>query len=396
MYPVPPLVEPAEFRVAVIDTDQRLRTGLAVQLGERMRAASFASVEALEDRLPPGTPVVGVFGPSFAYGGGLDEIATLTRVRPELGAILVAPQLSTELLQQALRSGVRDVLAAPVDPLQLSTAVDRVHQGLPAGFGLRDDSAGGPPEGHGRVLTVYSTKGGTGKTVIATNLAVDLARRSEGPVVLVDADLQFGDVGVMLKLAPEHTIVDAVNAGDHLDPGFVQSLLTRHEPSGLFVLAAPLEPAFADQINATQMVEIIGALRQTASFVVVDTPSRLDDVVLGLIEVSDDIVYVTGMDIPSIKNSKIGLGILRLLNIPLQKLTTILNRANSRVRLDVGEVERTLGVRIECLIPSDVAVPQSVNKGVPVAIDAPRSGVAKALEQLAETFVAAEASRAQG
>ncbi len=394
MYSVPPVTEQADFSVAVVDADQRFRTSLAVQLGERARAASFASIEALEDRLPPGTPLVVVFGPTFADAHGLDEISRLTRARPEIGAILVAPQLSTDLLQQALRAGVRDVLAAPVDPIQLATAVERVLQTLPSVYGPRGEQAAvEPPEGQGRVLIVSSTKGGTGKTVIATNLAVALARKSDRPVVLVDADLQFGDVAVMLKLAPEHTIVDAVNAVDSLEPALLQSLFTRHDPSGLQVLAAPLEPAFADQISAAQMVEIISMLRQHAGFVVIDTPARLDDIVLGLIEVSDDILYVTGMDIPSIKNSKIGLGILRLLSIPLSKLTTILNRANSKVRLEVGEVERTLGVRIDCLIPSDVAVPQSVNKGVPVVLDAPRSGVARALDQLADQFVTADAKR---
>ncbi|MBK9181311.1 MAG: P-loop NTPase [Acidimicrobiales bacterium] len=395
MYPVPPITEQADFSVAVVDADQRFRTSLAVQLGERARAASFASIEALEDRLPPGTPLVVVFGPTFADARGLDEISRLTRARPEIGAILVSPQLSTDLLQQALRAGVRDVLAAPVDPIQLATAVERVLQTLPSVYGPRGEQPAStePAEGQGRVLIVSSTKGGTGKTVIATNLAVALARKSDRPVVLVDADLQFGDVAVMLKLAPEHTIVDAVNAVDRLDPALLQSLFTKHDPSGLQVLAAPLEPAFADQISAAQMVEIVSMLRQQAGFVVIDTPARLDDIVLGLIEVSDDILYVTGMDIPSIKNSKIGLGILRLLSIPLSKLTTILNRANSKVRLEVGEVERTLGVRIDCLIPSDVAVPQSVNKGVPVVLDSPRSGVARAIDQLADQFVTADAKR---
>jgi pilus assembly protein CpaE len=194
----------------------------------------------------------------------------------------------------------------------------------------------------------------------------------------------------MLKLAPQHTIVDVVGAFDRLDAQLLQSLLVRHDPSGLYVLAAPLEPAFADQIGTLQMARIIELLQSFCEFVVVDTPAYFNEVVLGLLESSDDILLVAGMDIPNIKNVKIGLQTLRLLNTPLSKLKLILNRANSKVKLDVGEVERTLQIKADTLIPSDVVVPQSVNKGTPVVLDAPKSGVAKAIESLADLFMVSD------
>jgi pilus assembly protein CpaE len=289
---------------------------------------------------------------------------------------------------------VKDVLAAPVPAGELALAVERVGGTLaPVTPTTLATEASGAPVGYGRLITVFSTKGGAGKSVIAVNLAVSLARRSDRPVVLVDADLQFGDVAVMLKLAPQHTIVDAVNAIDKLDGPLLQSLLARHDPSGLLVMPAPLEPAFADQIGSSQMLRIIELLRQTSAFVIVDAPAYFNDVVLGLIEASDDVLLVAGMDIPNIKNVKIGLQTLRLLNIPLSKLKLILNRANSKVKLDVGEVERTLGIKADILVPSDVVVPQSVNRGTPVVLDAPKSGVAKSLESLADLFLTADAKR---
>jgi pilus assembly protein CpaE len=206
-------------------------------------------------------------------------------------------------------------------------------------------------------------------------------------VCLVDADLQFGDIAVMLKLAPAHTIVDAVNSLDRLDTSLLQSLLTFHPASGLHVLAAPLEPAFADQIGAADMVRIIELLRRFCSFVIVDTPAYFNDVVLGLIEVSDEVLLVAGLDVPNIKNVKIGLQTLRLLNTPREKLRLILNRANSKAKLDVSEVERTLQVTADALIPSDVVVPQAVNKGIPVVLSAPRSSVAKAMGELADLYL---------
>ncbi len=382
----------ADFNVAVIESDPSLRSQLISDLGERVRAAAFPTIESLEERIEDGTPLVALLGPSCAGSAGLMAVERLTRSRPEIGTVLMVEALSTDVLQRALRAGVKDVLAAPIEPGELVLAVERVGGTLtPAGVVTPSET--GAPVGYGRLITVFSTKGGAGKSVIAVNLAVTLARRSTRPVVLVDADLQFGDVAVMLKLAPQHTIVDAVNAIDKLDGPLLQSLLARHDPSELLVMPAPLEPAFADQIGSSQMLRIIELLRQTSEFVVVDAPAYFNDVVLGLIEASDDVLLVAGMDIPNIKNVKIGLQTLRLLNIPLSKLKLILNRANSKVKLDVGEVERTLGIKADCLVPSDVVVPQSVNRGTPVVLDAPKSGVAKSLEQLADLFISADAKR---
>ncbi len=140
------------------------------------------------------------------------------------------------------------------------------------------------------------------------------------------------------------------------------------------------------------MIQIIEVLRRFCSHVIVDTPAYFNDVVLGMIEVSDEVLLVAGMDIPNIKNVKIGLQTLRLLNTPMEKLRLILNRANSKVKLDVTEVERTLQVSADILIPSDIVVPQSVNRGVPVIQNSPRSGVAKALEELADLFAPARSS----
>src|SRR3954469_6778454 len=372
--------------VAVVEADQAIRSRLAMQLGDF--AVPVASIDALRERLT-GVPLVAVLGPSCAGNDGLEAAEKLVSDRPEVGAILIAPELSTDLFRQALRAGIRDVLPAPVDTSQLSEAVRRVVESLTA---ARPTGMAGPEVGGelGKVITVFSTKGGAGKSVIAANLAVVLARRSARPVILVDADLQFGDIAVMLKLAPQHTIVDAVGSIDRLDAALLQNLLVRHEPSGLLVLPAPLEPAFADQIGAEQMVRIVELLRSFCEFVVVDTPAYFNDVVLGLIEISDDVLLVAGMDIPNIKNVKIGLQTLRLLNTPMSKLRLVLNRANSKVKLDVGEVERTLQVKADCLIPSDIVVPQSVNKGAPVVLDAPKSGVARSIEQLADLFTKAD------
>ena len=386
-----PAAEP-NAPLVVVEADPAIRSRLAMQLGER--AVPLDSLDGVEDRYAD-SPLLVVLGPSCVRVPGMAGAEALLARRPDVGAILIADDLSTDLFQRAIRSGVRDVLGAPVDTGQLNEAVRRIDQtlavgGRPGGAPLAGAIApDGEPAPGGRVITVFSTKGGAGKSMLATNLGVLLAQRSDGPVALVDADLQFGDIAVMLKLAPQHTIVDAVGSFERLDVGFLESLLATHQPSGLRVLPAPLEPAFADQIGADQMSHIVALLRSFCSFVVVDTPAYFNDVVLSLIEDSDDVLLVAGMDIPNIKNVKIGLQTLRLLNTPMSKIHLILNRANSKVKLEVSEVERTLQVKADALIPSDIVVPQSVNKGTPVVIDAPRSAIAKSLEQLADRFAPA-------
>lgn len=398
---------PIQVSVAIVEASDPTRERMVSLLGEGV--SPFATIEELTARLTGTVPVVVVLGPSCA---NTDTLAIAERVMqqyPMIATILVVDELSTTLLQQALRAGVRDVLALAGESDALAHAVQRVAVTLEAPrssaavVAAAEDprpgtgSGGGPvselEQVNGQVLTVFSTKGGSGKSVLSTSLAVTLAQRSDKPVCLVDADLQFGDVAVMLKLTPHHTIVDAVSVLDRMDAPLLDSLLVTHEPSGLRVMPAPLEPAFADQVGAAEMVAIVEMLRSFCSYVIVDTPAYFNDVVLGLVEVSDKVMLVAGMDIPNIKNVKIGLQTLRLLNTPMDKLLLILNRANSKVKLDIGEVERTLQLTADALIPSDVVVPQSVNKGEPVVLHSPKSGVSKAINQLAEQFLPQPASK---
>ena len=398
-FDAPTTPAPATIRVsvAVVEPQPAIRDRLMMQLGDG--GTPFGSIEELAARLTGSVPVVVILGPSCANPGDLALAERLVAAHDNLGAILVVDELTTTLLQHALRSGVKDVLTLHGDTGQITQAVQRVAVALDSGprrgaAAPQDVTPGdavvsdGPL---GQVITIFSTKGGAGKSVMATNLAITLAQRSNQPVCLVDGDLQFGDVAVMLKLTPHHTIVDAVTAIDRMDSAMLESLLVIHEASGLRVLPAPLEPAFADQVGAAEMVRIVEQLRTFCSFVVVDTPAYFNDVVLGLVEISDKVVLIAGMDIPNIKNVKIGLQTLRLLNTPMEKLLLVLNRSNSKVKLDIGEVERTLQVKADALIPSDVLIPQSVNKGVPVVLHAPKSPVAKAIREMADIFLQAPA-----
>ena len=383
--------------LAVVEFDPDLRDQLCAILGEGV--APFATVDEMAGRLTGAVPVVAVLGPSCADEATIDRTGAVVAQFPILGCVLVTHELTTAVLQHALRAGIRDVLsqAGGVGPLvesiqRISATLEQVAS-APVAPVTADpvppvDAPVAEEPTTGQILTVFSPKGGSGTTMLATSLAVELARRSTKPVCIVDADLQFGDVAVSLKLTPHHTIVDAVAAGDRLDAAMLDSLLVTHEPTGLKVLPAPLEPAYADQVGAADLTRILEVLRSVCSYVVVDTPSYLNDVVLSVFDVSDSITLVAGLDIPSIKNVKVTLQTLRLLNLPEEKLVLALNRADSKVKLDVAEVERALQFRAEVQIPSDVCVPQSVNKGEPVITHSPKSGVAKAITAMADRYAA--------
>lgn len=376
--------------VAVIDSSARFRSELSARLRRAPSAGSHVSVEAFDEAIEPGDGAVVVLGPSVVRKEGLDSVGRLLRARPEVRAVMLVETLTTDILQHAIRAGVTDVVLYGAAEDELVDAVVRADQQLRSHIEGPDGSRRAGK--NGRVTTVFSTKGGSGKSVVATNLAIALAKRGPSPVVLVDGDLQFGDVAVMLHMTPHHTVVDAIEAVERLDASLLKTFLTRHESSGVFVLGAPVEPAFADQVQVEDFLHIINLLRTFAAHVVIDTPAVLNDLVVGMLEASDDIVVVGGMDIPTIKDVKVGLQTLRLLDVPTNRLRLLLNRANTKVKLEIQEVERTLGLRAESLVPSDILVPTSVNRGVPAVIEVPRSAVARAMTQMADALIASDAT----
>src|SRR5262245_39208227 len=371
------------YRVIALEPDERLRTRMTLELAG-IAPAPLADFDQLMREMVDGEPTVVLFGASLANEQGLFSVQRLTRAFPEAGVVLLAEDLTLSLLQQAVRAGVRDALTIDAGETQTRQAIERVGDAMLA---LVSRSAAKEPQKLGEVVVAFSTKGGVGKSVIATNLAVVLATYAQDRVALVDADLQFGDVAVMLGIPPVHTTTGAAGAIETADEQLMEALLATHDASSLRVLCAPVEPSAGDKITPEEMVSIVRTLRRMFDWVIIDLPPHFDDVVLALIEEADHVLLVASMDIPSIKNLKVGIQTLDLLSLAGGKLKLVLNRANARVHLDVGDVERALGVNAEYRVPSDIAIPQAVNRGVPVVLDKPRAPAAQALRAVAESFV---------
>jgi len=371
------------YRVLAVEPDERARTRMTLELAGIV-PSPMTSVDEITRELVVGDPTVLVFGPGLSDAGGLAHVQRIARSFPEVGVVLLAEELTMSLLQEALRAGVRDALTIDAGERQIRMAVERVGETI-ANTANRAAAAAEPAK-QGRIFCAFSTKGGVGKSVVSTNLAVLLATRNPGRVVVVDCDLQFGDVAVLLGVPPMHTSADAAPVIDSIDVQLMEGFLATHEPSSLRVLCAPVEPAAGERITAEQMIGIVRLLRTMFDFVVVDLPPHFDDVVLALLEEADEVLLIASLDIPSIKNLKVGMQTLDLLSLAGDKLHLVLNRANARVHLDIADVERALGITAEFRIPSDIAIPQAVNRGVPVVLDKPRAPAALALRAIADRY----------
>jgi len=239
----------------------------------------------------------------------------------------------------------------------------------------------------GKVLAVFSPKGGVGRTTIAVNLALAAAQLSGRKIVLVDGDLTFGDVAVMLNLPPSRTISDLIPYANQLDEELLDTILATY-PSGLRVLLAPPKPELADLVTPEHMSLIVARLRELFDYVIVDTMVTLNDLTLAILDAADKVLVVTTPEIPAIKNVRAFLDTASALGYPADKIEVILNRADASPGLDISQVEATLGRQFTARIASGgLAVVEATNRGVPVVLSEPGSEVAQGIYSLVKTLV---------
>jgi pilus assembly protein CpaE len=329
-----------------------------------------------------------VLGPSVDQQDVFALAEEMRLKRPSLGVVMVRRRIDTAILSDAIRAGVREVVQER-DLAGLTSAVRRQREIAARLRESVDNPEGAAPQAHrGRVVTVFSAKGGCGKTTLSTNLAAAIAQSGKGSVALVDLDLAFGDVAIALQLFPAHTIADAVPIGDELDGPALVSLLTTHR-SGLQALVAPMEPSAAETISTELVVHILELLRQEFDYVIVDTPPALDDHVLAAFDRSDIVALIATLDIPALKNLKLTLETLDLIGFSRDRLKIVLNRSDSKVGLALSEVEKTLKAPIVAQIPSSRDVPASTNRGVALVSDDPKHPVSLAISAFIDDYVVA-------
>jgi MinD-like ATPase involved in chromosome partitioning or flagellar assembly len=352
---------------------------LTLSIGGEVRAAdSLSAMAQMLDKDPAETLVV--IGPETPAEDALAFAAALRLERPTVSVILAREQLDVCLLTRALQSGVREVVAAG-DHAALTAACSRARE-----VSRRLVAATGPGERpvvtEGQVITVFAAKGGCGKTMLAVNLSVALARAGRR-VCLVDLDLAFGDVAISMQLDPARTVLDALPMAGHVDITGAASLLTRYRP-GLDALLAPVSPGDADKVPPALVGELLGVLRGMVDYVVVDTPAGFNEHVLTALDASSHHVLVTTPDVPTLKNLRLTLDMLDLLAYPREIRSVVLNRSGAKVGLTQQDVDRVARCRIAAHIPASRAVPVSVNKGTPITLARRGHAVSRAITRFAE------------
>jgi pilus assembly protein CpaE len=330
---------------------------------------------AAELRRTPGVTVV-VVGAGVLLDDALAVAAEYRVSRPALGVVLLRDEIHVDVLTEAIRAGVREVVPAG-DPAALAAACARSRA-----VSAQLDGVTTEPARQATVVTVFAGKGGCGKSVVSTNLAVTLAAGGRNRVLLVDLDLQFGDVAILLQVPPEHSIASAIPMAGRLDEAGVRGLLTAYRP-GLDVLLAPAGPAEGDHVTRELVGELLTVARTMFDFIVVDTPPYFTDQVLAALDRTDWYVLVMTPDLPTLKSVRLTQDMFQLLEYPTARRLTLLNRADSKVGLSVSDVEKAVGTPMSVLMPSSRDVPLSVNQGVPLAVGDPAHPVSRAVLELA-------------
>jgi pilus assembly protein CpaE len=384
------MTEPLKILLATPDAgyEQRLRQILDAALNSALQRWDTADGEVkiaeLWRQLGDVVPDVVAIGPGLPLDDALSLAHQLEQERPEISVLLVN-EPSAELWQQALHAGVRDVLAPDALNADIRAALDRALE-LAA---RRRHNLVGPAEDanrHGRIITVLSPKGGSGKTTVCTNLAVGLARLEPNKVAVVDVDLQFGDVASALRLTPDHTFVDAIRA-PLADAMTLKTFLTPHA-SDVWTLCAPETPAEGEEITADQAQAVVAKLAEEFTYVMVDTSAGLNEHTLAMIDISTDLVLVCTMDVPSIRNLRKEVDALDQLGMTQQRRHFVMNRSDAKVGLELADVEATVGLRVDTTIPSARVVPLSTNQGTPLVESQPRHRVARQFTALVDDLAA--------
>lgn len=367
------------------DFEQRVRDAFDGELNGPLRFwrdDMFADAgDAVRELGGRGVEVV-VLGPDLPEADVLAMATAFDHDRPDISVLIIAPP-STDLLQSALRAGARDVIAPDMAPADLRAAIERAFDTATHRRRVFDgDDLGNGDDERSRVIMALCPKGGAGKTTVSSNLALALAQVAPGEVVILDLDVQFGDVASALGLRPDLTLADAVRSLGSLDATSLKAHLTIHPHGDLFALCAPAKPTEADDITIEQIERVVELLAEAFKYVVIDTASGLDENTLASLEYATDLLLISATDVPSIRATVKEIEALRTIGKPQHLWHFVLNRADARTGLTIPAIERTVGINVDVAIPSSRSVPLSLNLGEPLVLSDPRSPVSLAMLQL--------------
>ena len=311
------------------------------------------------------------------------ELELRLRLAQEIAAIVPATEVvlvakpEPDLLLRAMRSGVRDVIAPDAEEEDLQLLFDRARD-----THTRQLAASQPIRDARRIVVAISPKGGVGKSTLSTNLAVGLANRTSKGAVIVDLDIQFGDVATLLDLNPTHTLADAVDPAMVHDSLMLKTFLTVH-PAGFHVLCASESPTANERITSEQIRSLLRQLAQQFSYVIVDTAAGLDDHALAALEEATDIVMISTMDVSCVRAVRKAVNLLGELRLLPSNRHLVLNFSDRKSGMSIRDVEKVIGLPVDVVVPRSEDVPLAGNHGTPLLLKKHAGGaITKGLRSL--------------
>lgn len=379
----------------VADTRENVRKLLQFESDIEVVGAARSGMEGIQlsQELDPDVVLMDINMPDL---DGISATEAIRQKSPHTQVVILSVQGDQNYMRRAMLAGARDFLTKPPMGDELVSAVRRggemarAERSKSKQTGVPALAGGGRPLApamaflEGKVITVYSPKGGTGCTTLAVNLAIAL-HNEDTRVVLVDANLQYGDVAMFFNEQGKNTILDIAPRVDDLDAETVADIMINHQASGVHILAAPQRPEQAEKLTTEQFTKVLNYLRQIYAYVVVDTSSILTDIILAAVDLSDIIVLVTTQDIPAIKNARLFLDLIQTMGVDRDHIVFVMNRFDKRIGITPERIAENLKQKISAVIPLDerVVIP-AVNRGVPFMLDNRAQPVAKGIFGLAE------------
>lgn len=394
-----------EITLVIADDSEEMRETLKTLLtfNEKIKVVGEASNgrEAVEKvlELKPDIVLMDVNMGVTGVSDGLWATQEISVRHPQTGIIIISVQKESDYMRRAMSAGARDYLVKPFESDELFKTIETVAERERAKWENMPAAAVQKPvlEGHARVFAIFSPKGGVGKSVITANLAVEVFKRTHKRVLIVDLDLQFGDIALLLNVAPKSSIAHIAELSPPtMDGDFVESHIS-DSASGVRILAAPLKPEYAEVVTPKVIKDVLEVVKDLYDYIFIDTVPSFGPEVLVALDASDEIFLIVAPDFLALKNVTLGLAVMDTLNYPPNKVHLVLNRAQSLSAIKLKDAEKGLQRKILAEIPSDgEIVVGSVNRGQPLVLSHPSSPVAKAIAELADRIIGNEDEDGKG
>ncbi len=396
-------MSPKKIRILIVDdiaeTRENIRKLLQFESDVEVVGAARSGKEGIQlaQELDPDVVLMDINMPDI---DGIAATDIIRKKTPYIQVVILSVQSDQNYMRKAMLAGARDFLTKPPLGDELISAIRRAGEMAQAErakgaqqntattstAGASNAAASYASASKGKIITIYSPKGGTGCTTISVNLAIAL-NNEDTRTVLVDASLQFGDVAIFVNEQGKNTILELAPRVDELEPDVVEEILINHTASGIRILAAPQRPEMAEKISTDQFIKAVQYLQKMYAYVVVDTSHILSDMILSIIDISDVVILVTTQEIPSIKSARLLLDLLQNMGIKKQRIIFTMNRYDKRIAITPERVSENLKHEISVTIPLDEKIAiTAVNRGVPFMLDNKTQPVGRGISSLAEAI----------